>query len=55
MKIASFKAGTTATWGLVTDAGIIDAGKREPPEERSILCLTRFLHANRNPLRSKTL
>ena len=28
MKIASFKAGPTATYGLVTDAGIIDAGKR---------------------------
>src|SRR5436309_3030345 len=28
MKIASFKAGSTATWGLVTDAGLIDAGKR---------------------------
>src|SRR5882724_9538378 len=28
MKIASFKTGTTATYGLVTDAGIIDAGKR---------------------------
>ena len=28
MKIASFKAGPTATYGLVTNAGIIDAGKR---------------------------
>ena len=28
MKIASFKAGQTATYGLVTNAGIIDAGKR---------------------------
>ena len=28
MKIASFKAGSTATYGLVTTAGIIDAGKR---------------------------
>src|SRR5207237_5882016 len=28
MKIASFKAGPTATYGLVTSAGIIDAGKR---------------------------
>src|SRR3954454_5984071 len=28
MKIASFKAGTAATYGLVTDSGVIDAGKR---------------------------
>src|SRR5262245_15364120 len=28
MKIASFKAGQAATYGLVTDTGIIDAGKR---------------------------
>ena len=28
MKIASFKAGQTATYGLVTNAGVIDAGKR---------------------------
>ena len=28
MKIASFKAGPTVTYGLVTNAGIIDAGKR---------------------------
>ena len=28
MKIASFKAGPTATYGLVTNSGIIDAGKR---------------------------
>jgi hypothetical protein len=28
MKIASFKAGSTATYGLVTNSGIIDAGKR---------------------------
>ena len=28
MKIASFKAGPTATYGLVTNAGVIDAGKR---------------------------
>jgi hypothetical protein len=28
MKIASFKAGNAATFGIVTDAGIIDAGKR---------------------------
>ena len=28
MKIASFKAGTTATYGLVTESGVIDAGKR---------------------------
>ena len=30
MKIASFKAGPTATYGLATNAGIIDAGKRLP-------------------------
>ena len=28
MKIASFKAGQTATYGVVTNAGVIDAGKR---------------------------
>lgn len=28
MKIASFKAGATASYGIVTDAGIIDAGRR---------------------------
>ena len=28
MKIASFEAGSIATWGIVTDNGIIDAGKR---------------------------
>lgn len=28
MKIASFKAGSTASYGLVTDAGIVDAGRR---------------------------
>ena len=28
MKIASFKAGPTASYGIVTDAGIIDAGRR---------------------------
>ena len=28
MKIASFKAGPTATYGLVTNAGIIDAAKK---------------------------
>ncbi|KQW20517.1 5-carboxymethyl-2-hydroxymuconate isomerase [Afipia sp. Root123D2] len=28
MKIASFKAGSTASYGIVTDSGIIDAGRR---------------------------
>ena len=28
MKIASFKAAGTASYGIVTDAGVIDAGKR---------------------------
>jgi len=28
MKIASFKAGPVASYGIVTDAGIIDAGRR---------------------------
>jgi len=28
MKIASFKAGSVASYGIVTDAGIIDAGRR---------------------------
>ena len=28
MKIASFKAGSTASYGVVTDAGVIDAGRR---------------------------
>ena len=28
MKIASFKAGSMASYGIVTDAGIIDAGRR---------------------------
>ena len=28
MKIASFKAGSAASYGIVTDAGIIDAGRR---------------------------
>ena len=28
MKIASFKAGSTASYGIVTDGGIIDAGRR---------------------------
>ena len=28
MKIASFKAGTVASYGIVTDAGIIDVGRR---------------------------
>ena len=28
MKIVSFKAGPAATYGLVTNAGVIDAGKR---------------------------
>jgi 2-keto-4-pentenoate hydratase/2-oxohepta-3-ene-1,7-dioic acid hydratase in catechol pathway len=28
MKIASFKAGSVASYGIVTDAGIIDAGHR---------------------------
>ena len=28
MKIASFKAGPSTTYGLVTNTGIIDAGKR---------------------------
>ena len=39
MKIASFKAGPTATYGLVTNAGIIDAGKRlkDCPTLKSLL------------------
>jgi 2-keto-4-pentenoate hydratase/2-oxohepta-3-ene-1,7-dioic acid hydratase in catechol pathway len=39
MKIASFKAGSTASYGIVTDAGIIDAGRRLPnyPTLRSLL------------------
>lgn len=28
MKIASFKAGSVASYGIVTTAGIIDAGRR---------------------------
>src|SRR6202165_2077665 len=28
MKIASFKTGSVASYGIVTDAGIIDAGRR---------------------------
>ena len=28
MKIASFKTGSVASYGIVTDAGIIDAGGR---------------------------
>jgi 2-keto-4-pentenoate hydratase/2-oxohepta-3-ene-1,7-dioic acid hydratase in catechol pathway len=28
MKIASFKVGSTASYGIVTDAGVIDAGRR---------------------------
>ena len=28
MKIASFKSGNVASYGIVTDAGIIDAGRR---------------------------
>ena len=28
MKIASFKAGSVASYGVVTEAGIIDAGRR---------------------------
>jgi 2-keto-4-pentenoate hydratase/2-oxohepta-3-ene-1,7-dioic acid hydratase in catechol pathway len=39
MKIASFKAGSAASYGIVTDAGIIDAGRRLPdyPTLRSLL------------------
>ena len=39
MKIASFKAGSTASYGIVTDTGIIDAGRRLPnyPTLRSLL------------------
>lgn len=39
MKIASFKAGSTASYGIVTNAGIIDAGRRLPnyPTLRSLL------------------
>lgn len=39
MKIASFTAGSTATYGIVTDAGVIDAGRRltRYPTLRSLL------------------
>ena len=39
MKIASFKAGDVASYGIVTDAGIIDAGRRlkDFPTLKSVL------------------
>ncbi|HTE92932.1 MAG TPA: 5-carboxymethyl-2-hydroxymuconate isomerase, partial [Bradyrhizobium sp.] len=39
MKIASFKTGAVASYGIVTDAGIIDAGRRlkNSPTLKSLL------------------
>jgi len=39
MKVASFKAGSTASYGIVTDAGIVDGGRRlkDYPTLKSLL------------------